>query len=240
MRILGIDTSSKYCNLSIMEDDDILIELSINGEIKRHSSILIPTIKEMLLKLNMQIQAIDGIAVTIGPGSFTGLRIGLGAAKGLAYALSIPVAGVVTLDALALNVKTMPYVICPVLDARKEEIYFALYRGGEHLKRFSNFQCASIKELLKKLEEVQGNILFLGEGALKYQKVLKQNIGFRSTFISPLVFVLKASNVAYIGMRAIKDGRVENISSLSPLYLRKSEAEIVKEIFRREQKLREK
>ncbi|MEA2021081.1 MAG: tRNA (adenosine(37)-N6)-threonylcarbamoyltransferase complex dimerization subunit type 1 TsaB [Candidatus Caldatribacteriota bacterium] len=226
MKILGIDTSSRYCNLSIIEDEDIMIEYSINGLIKKHSSILIPAIKEMLTNINMEIQDMDGIAVTIGPGSFTGLRIGIGTVKGLSYAASVPITGVITLDVLAHNVEKMPYLICPVLDARKGEVYFSLYRGGEQLCKIIDYKCESIEELLKRLKNFQEKIIFLGEGMLKYQSILKEKISSRAIFIHPSLSIIKASNVAFMGLEKIKKGKIENVYSISPFYLRKSEAEI--------------
>jgi tRNA threonylcarbamoyladenosine biosynthesis protein TsaB len=227
MKILGIDTSSRYCNLSIIEDEDIMIEYIINGLIKKHSSILLPAIEGMLTNINMGIQDINGIAITIGPGSFTGLRVGLGVAKGLSYAASIPVASVITLDALVCNVAKIPAMICPVLDARKGEVYFALYRGGDQLSKMIDYQCESIEKLLSRIENIQENIIFLGEGTLKYQSRIKDTMGSRAIFIHPTLSILKASNVALIGLEKIKKGKVENIYSISPFYMRKSEAEIV-------------
>ena len=115
MKILGIDTSTKFCNLALIKDEDILIEYTINGLKKKHSSILMPAIKDLLKIMNLKMAEINGIAISIGPGSFTGLRIGLGVAKGLSYACSLPLLGVPTLEAMAFSLKEIPYLICPVL-----------------------------------------------------------------------------------------------------------------------------
>jgi len=226
MKILGIDTSSKYCSLSIVEDKEIIIEYSINGLIKKHSSILLPAIEEMLRNMSLEMQDIDGIAVTIGPGSFTGLRVGLGAAKGLAYAASVPVAGVITLDVLVYSVIKIPSMICAILDARKGEVYFALYQGGNQSSKIIDYQCESIEKLLNRLEDIQGNIIFLGEGAVKYCDRLKNTMGCRAIFIHPTLSILKASHVAFMGLEKIKNGKGNNISSISPFYMRRPEAEI--------------
>ncbi|MCG2762153.1 MAG: tRNA (adenosine(37)-N6)-threonylcarbamoyltransferase complex dimerization subunit type 1 TsaB, partial [Candidatus Atribacteria bacterium] len=108
MKILGIDTSTKFCNLGLIEDEDILIEYTISGLKKKHSSILVPAIKNLLKTLDLKIEEINGIAVSIGPGSFTGLRIGLCVAKGLCYARSLPLLGIPTLDAMAFPLKEIP------------------------------------------------------------------------------------------------------------------------------------
>jgi len=226
MKILGIDTSSKYCNLGIIENEDIIMECSINGLIKKHSSALLPAIEEMLKKISLEIRDIDGIAITIGPGSFTGLRVGLGVAKGLSYAASIPLAGVVTLDVLVCNVAEISSMICPVLDARKGEVYFALYRGGNQLCKIVDYQCESIEKLLYRLGKVQENIIFLGEGTLKYKNRLKDTMGSRAMFIHPTLSILKASHVALIGLEKIRNDKGDDVFSISPFYMRKSEAEI--------------
>ena len=226
MKILGIDTSSKYCNVAIIEEKDIMIEYTINGFIKKHSSILIPAIQEIFNKIDLKIGDIDGVAVTIGPGSFTGLRIGLGSAKGLSYAAGIPITGIHTLDVLAYNAARLPVMLCPILDARKNEVYFALFHGGNHLKKIIDYQCNSIDNLLDRLKNIQENIIFLGEGILKYQKRIEDMLGPRAIILYPTLSTIKASNVAFLGLEKIRNGQVDNAFSISPFYLRKSEAEI--------------
>jgi len=226
MKILGIDTSSKYCNLAVIENNDVLIEYTMNGQLKKHSSILIPTVQEMFNHIDMKIKDMDGVAITIGPGSFTGLRIGLGAAKGLCYATGIPLVGVYTLDVMAYPFQNVPGMICPVLDARKSEVYFALYRGGNDLKKIIGYQCNSIKELLNTVLDFKENIYFIGGGILKYEKILIDSLDKRAFFIKSKSTNLKASDVAFLGMDKLKKGQTSNISNISPFYIRKSEAEM--------------
>ena len=226
MKILGIDTSNRFCNLAVIEDREILIEYSINGAFKKHSSILIPAIQEMFANINLKLNNIDGIAVTIGPGSFTGLRIGLSTAKGLSYAASVPLTGIFTLDAMVYHLAKIPNILCPVLDARKGEVYFAMYHGGEDLNKIIDYQCSSIDTLLEKVIGLTNKIFFLGEGTFKYKNKIKSNLGSRAIFMHPIISNLKASDVAFLGLKKIEKGEIDDVASITPFYIRKSEAEI--------------
>jgi len=192
LKILGIDTSTKFCNLGLIEDEDVLIECTINGLKKKHSSILVPAIKELLKTIDLKMEEINGIAVSIGPGSFTGLRIGLGVAKGLSYACSLPLLGIPTLEAMAFPLASIPHLICPILESKKEE-----------------------------------KIIFLGDGIKKYRDTIKEKIGKDALFIDSQLNLPVATNIAFLGLAKLRKGEEDDISTLSPFYLRKSEAEIV-------------
>lgn len=228
MKILGIDTSTRFCSLGLIEENNILIEynLNISNFSKKHSSILVPAIKDMLEWVNLKLEDIDGIAVSIGPGSFTGLRIGLGVAKGLCYAGSLPLLGIPTLDALAFSLKEIPHLICPILEAKKDEIYNAVFRGGQNLEKVIDYKCEDIDSLLVKISSLKEKIIFLGEGIIKYREIIKERIGQDALFINPQLVLLRGTNVAFLGLEKLKIGKEDNISTLSPLYLRRSEAEI--------------
>lgn len=224
MKILGIDTSTKFCNLGLIEDEDILIEYTINGLKKKHSSILVPAIKNLLKTIDLKIEEIDGIAVSIGPGSFTGLRIGLSVAKGLCYARSLPLLGIPALDAMVFPLKEIPYLICPLIESKKDEIYDVVFRGGTSLQRVMDYKCEDIQSLLVRLSPLKEKIIFSGDGIKKYRDIIKEKMGKDTLFIdSPL----KATGVAFLGLNKLKKGEEDDISTLSPFYLRKSEAEII-------------
>lgn len=226
MKILGIDTSTKICSLGLIEEEDILIEYTLNNIQKKHSSILVPVIKDIFERVNLKLQDIDGIAVSLGPGSFTGLRIGLGVAKGLSYAGSLPLLGIPTLDALALSLKGMPCLICPILDAKKDEIYNAVFRGDNNIEKVMDYKCEDINSLLVRLSPLREKIIFIGEGLIRYQEIIKERIGQDALFIDPQLVFPRGTNVAFLGLEKLKMGKEDNISTLSPLYLRKPEAEI--------------
>lgn len=227
MKILGIDTSTKFCNLGLIEDEDILIEYTINGLKKKHSSILVPAIKDLLKTIDLKMEEINGIAVSIGPGSFTGLRIGLSVAKGLCYARSLPLLGIPTLDALAFSLKEIPYLICPVLEAKKDEIYDVVFRGGDSLHRIMDYKCEDIHNLLARLSLLREKMIFLGDGIKKYRDIIKEKIGKDALFIDSQLNLPVSSNIAFLGLNKLKKGEKDDISTLSPFYLRKSAAEII-------------
>ena len=227
MKILGIDTSTKFCNLGLIEDEDILIEYTINGLKKKHSSILVPAIKDLLKTIDLKMEEINGIAVSIGPGSFTGLRIGLSVAKGLCYARSLPLLGISTLDAMAFSLKEIPYLICPVLEAKKDEIYDVVFRGGDSLNRITDYKCEDIHNLLTRLSLLREKIIFLGDGIKKYRDIIKEKIGKDALFIDSQLNLPVSSNIAFLGLKKLKKGEEDDISTLSPFYLRKSAAEII-------------
>ena len=227
MKILGIDTSTKFCNLGLIEDEDILIECTINGLKKKHSSILVPAIKNLLKTIDLKIEEINGIAVSIGPGSFTGLRIGLSVAKGLCYARSLPLLGIPTLDAMAFPFKEIPYLICPVLESKKDEIYDVVFRGGVSLHKVMDYKCEDIQSLLFRLSPLKEKIIFSGDGIKKYRDIIKEKIGKDALFIDSQLNLPVATSIAFLGLNKLKKGEKDNISTLSPFYLRKSEAEII-------------
>ena len=227
MKILGIDSSAKFCNLGLIEDEDILIEYTINGSRKKHSSILVPAIKNLLKTIDLKIEEINGIAVSMGPGSFTGLRIGLCVAKGLCYARSLPLLGIPTLDAMAFPFKEIPYLICPVLESKKDEIYDVVFRGGVSLHRVMDYKCEDIQSLLARLSPLKEKIIFSGDGIKKYRDIIKNKIGKNALFIDSQLNFPVAASIAFLGLNKLKKGEEDNVSTLSPFYLRKSEAEII-------------
>ena len=227
MKILGIDTSTKFCNLGLIEDEDILIEYTINGLKKKHSSILVPAIRDLLKTIDLKMEEISGIAVSIGPGSFTGLRIGLSVAKGLSYSCSLPLLGITTLDAMAFPLKEIPYLICPVLESKKNEIYDVVFRGGDSLYKVMDYKCEDIQSLLARLSLLKEKIIFLGDGIKKYRDIIKEKLGKDALFIDSQINLPMATSVAFLGLNKLKKGEEDIISTITPFYLRKSEAEIV-------------
>jgi len=227
LKILGIDTSTKFCNLGLIEDEDVLMEYTINGLKKKHSSILVPAIKDLLKTMDLKMEEINGIAVSIGPGSFTGLRIGLCVAKGLCYAHSLPLLGITTLDAMAFPLKEIPYLICSVLESKKDEIYDVVFRGGDSLHRVMDYKCEDIQSLLIRLSPLKEKIIFLGDGIKKYRDIIKEKIGKDALFIDSQLNLPVATSIAFLGLNKLKKGEEDDISTLTPFYLRKSEAEII-------------
>jgi tRNA threonylcarbamoyladenosine biosynthesis protein TsaB len=170
------------------------------------------------------VDEIDGFAISIGPGSFTGLRIGTSTIKGLAYAADKPVVGIPTLDAMAENIYFTGYLICPILDARKKQVYTALYKrdAKNRLKKITPDLAINPSELLKKIQE---RVVFLGDGIKVYRTLIKEVLQDMA-FFAPLNLMLpRAANVAKLSLDQFKKNNVLDLNTFTPSYVRTSEAE---------------
>ena len=224
MKILGLDTSTPVGSIGIIDDESVVAEYSLNV-VETHSSRLMPAIDEVLRRASLKIHDIEAFAVAIGPGSFTGLRIGLGTVKGFCYALKKPIVGVVTLDALAYNVKFVDKLICPILDARRGEVYAALYRGfaGGRLERQTDYLCTKIEPLLETIAEPT---VFLGDGLNSYKDNIAETLQDKAIFTTPFFGLCRGAAVALLGYERLKAGESDDYFSITPFYIRKSEAEV--------------
>jgi tRNA threonylcarbamoyladenosine biosynthesis protein TsaB len=225
MRILGIDTSTSCGSLGIIDDDEVVAEYALLRD-ETHSTLLVPAIQALLKEARLGLDEIDCMAVSLGPGSFTGLRVGLSAVKGLALAAERPVVGVPTLDALASNLPFTPYLICPLLDARKGEVYTALYKDGEDggVEQLTPYQVLAPLDLLEKIPPQE--TIFLGDGVEAYGELIEERLGAKAFFAPPHLRFLRGSTVAEIGLTRFKQGKKDDITSLVPIYVRPSDAEI--------------
>ncbi|MFH1562618.1 MAG: tRNA (adenosine(37)-N6)-threonylcarbamoyltransferase complex dimerization subunit type 1 TsaB [Nitrospirota bacterium] len=220
MKILGIETATESISVALIDDEEIICEYTYQGCLHRckldHSAWLMPAIDKLLKDAGLSCQDIEGIAVSSGPGSFTGLRIGVSTAKGLAQGLKIPVVGISTLDSLACNLPYTEKIICPVLDARKKEIYTALYKGSQRLTDYLVILPQQITEIISQ------PTIFLGNGLKLYQELIKELLKDKEIyFVPPSLWLPKASELALLGLKALKAGKQEDIYSFTPFYLRK-------------------
>jgi tRNA threonylcarbamoyladenosine biosynthesis protein TsaB len=225
MRVLGVDTSTSCGSLGIIDDEEVVAEYALLRD-ETHSTRLVPAIQALLKEARLDLGEIDGIAVSLGPGSFTGLRVGLSAVKGLALATERPVVGVPTLDALAANLPFTPYLICPLVDARKGEVYTALYKDGQggQVEQLTPYQVLSPLDLLEKIPLQE--TVFLGDGVEAYGELIEERLGAKALFAPPHLRFLRGSTVAEIGLTRFKKGKKDDITSLVPIYVRPSDAEI--------------
>jgi len=223
MYILGIETSTKTGSVAIVCEKSIVAQYSLNIEVT-HSERLMATVDRVLSDTGIPISRINGFAVAIGPGSFTGLRIGVSTVKGLALATGKPVAAVPTLKALAWNVPYTAYTICTILDARKNEVYAALYQYDR--TDLAQKMPETVISLAKLSGQISGMTVFTGEASLVYHDTLEKLFGARALF-APLTAVLpSAAAIAEIGYGMISHGRHADTDSLTPLYIRRPEAEV--------------
>jgi tRNA threonylcarbamoyladenosine biosynthesis protein TsaB len=223
MHILGIETSTKTGSVAIVSDAGVVAQYSLNIEVT-HSERLMSTVDQVLRATGMTMSDMDGFAVAIGPGSFTGLRIGLATVKGLALVTNKPVAAVPTLEALAWNLPYTDVPVCPMLDARKNEVYAALYEfQGRGLMQLMPESALSIKALG---EVLSGSVIFSGEASRLYRNEIEKQFGERARFAPLAALLPSAATVAELGLARIADGRQTDADSLTPLYVRRPEAEV--------------
>jgi tRNA threonylcarbamoyladenosine biosynthesis protein TsaB len=224
VRILAIDTSTRVGSIALVEGP-LLKAQNILDIRATYNQRLLPGIERILTDAGWSLDDLDGFAVSLGPGSFTGLRIGLSIVKGLAWATGKPLVGVPTLDGLAANVSFVPYMICPILDARKGEIYAALYRQGDEgiPERLTSYMAIKPEEMLALISETT---VIIGDGLLSHGDYLRRELGNLLVLAPPHLSVIHASSVAWLGWHRLRSGEFEDVSSCTPLYVRPSEAEL--------------
>jgi tRNA threonylcarbamoyladenosine biosynthesis protein TsaB len=223
VNILGIETSTKTGSVAVVSENGVIAQYSLNIEVT-HSERLMSTVDRVLKDTGLAVSDLLGFAVAIGPGSFTGLRIGLSTVKGLALATGNPVAAVPTLQALAWNLPYAAYPVCPLLDARKNEVYAALYRfDGTALVQVLPEAAIPIARLAERFSE---KTVFTGEGSRIYRTEIQKIFGERAVFAPHSAILPSGATVAEIGLDMIKSGRQAELDSLTPMYIRRPEAEV--------------
>ena len=175
MRILGIESASLVASVAIVTDDVITAEYTVNLK-KTHSQTLLPMIDEIVKMLEVPLESIDAIAVSGGPGSFTGLRIGSATAKGLGLALNKPLIHVPTLDATAYNLFGASGLICPIMDARRNQVYTGIYRFEREFETVMDQDAMDMGELIGKLNGMGERVIFLGDGVPVYEKQISEKM----------------------------------------------------------------
>jgi len=225
MKILAVDTSASVASVAIMEDEVLLGEYSINNK-KTHSQKLLPMIDELLRSLELKIGDIDYFAASSGPGSFTGLRIGITTIKTLAYSVNKQVIAVPTLDALANNVSFSESIICPIMDARNNQVYTALYtceKGTVH--NITEYMGIHISDVCNILNGKNKKVIFLGDGVTIHKAYLKENLSIPCDFAPASYILQRSASVAEVAMQMLVENRQQSCFDMVPFYLRKSQAE---------------
>ncbi len=224
MLTLALDTSSRTESIALLKDRNLLAELSVEV-VSNHSESLLPSIKNLLDLTPYRLSDVDLFALTIGPGSFTGLRIGASTVKGLSLALGKPVAAVSTLEALAYNVMPSSLTACPFMDAKRNEVYTAVYRTAANGLPQAVYEEAVVnpEEFLKSLKE---DTVFVGDGTKTYAGLIKALCPVRFFFAPPHLHLVRASAVGILGMERFKEGLKTDTMTFTPRYLRLSQAEV--------------
>lgn len=225
MKILAIDSSGLVATVAILENDQTIAEYTVNYK-KTHSQTLLPMLDEIVRMTELDLSSIDAIAVSGGPGSFTGLRIGAATAKGLGLVLNKPLIHVPTVDGLAYNLYGNSGMICPIMDARRNQVYTGIYRFIKDEFQVVEEQMAiSVEELIGKLNGYGEKITFLGDGVSVYGEDLKNGLTVECTFAPAHMNRQRAAAVGALGMKYFEAGKVETATEHCPDYLRVSQAE---------------
>ncbi|MFQ6826505.1 MAG: tRNA (adenosine(37)-N6)-threonylcarbamoyltransferase complex dimerization subunit type 1 TsaB [Faecalimonas sp.] len=237
MRVLAIDSSGLTATVAVVEETQTVAEYTINYK-KTHSQTLLPMIDEVVKMTELDLNTIDAIAVAGGPGSFTGLRIGSATAKGLGFALNKPLIHVPTVDGLAYNVYGCEDIICPIMDARRNQVYTGIYtfskKAGEKEGRnlvepvfqvIKMQMAVSIEELAERLNRYRRPVVFLGDGVPVYENVLAEKLTVPYSFAPAYMNRQRAAVVGTLGIQYYKSGKFETAEEHRPDYLRVSQAE---------------
>ena len=223
MKILAVDTATKSCSVAIVDKGSLLAEMTVMNE-ETHSKHLLEMVCSVMKHSGLNLSDLDGFAVTRGPGSFTGLRIGISSVKGFAAAQGKPIVGVSSLDALARQVPFSPYLIYSLIDARRDEVYLSRYRyKDENLKKESKEKAVSPKDAL---DEINEPCIFVGSGAALYRKAIKEKLGRYALFAQDHGNTIRASTVARLSMDRFENNETDDVETFVPNYIRKSDAQV--------------
>ena len=224
MKILAVESSGMVAAVAVVRQGRLMGEFLLDHK-RTHSQQLMPLVDQLLNNLDMELTDIDALAVSKGPGSFTGLRIGIATIKGLAQAIDKPVIGVPTLDGLAYNLSSRDGLICPIMDARREQVYTSIYRSNGKLERLDDYMAIPVMELIQKLKTYDESVIFNGDGVWVYHDMIKKEMGDKALMAPTNLLMQRASSIACLALNMVQSGDTQSHMELVPFYLRKSQAE---------------
>lgn len=229
MKILGIESASLTASVAVLSGETVIAEYTTNFK-KTHSQTLLPMIDEIMQMTDMDVKDLDALAVSAGPGSFTGLRIGAATAKGLAYVIDKPIIPVPTMDAVAYGMYGSPYILCPLTDARRGEAYTGLYEFcGDEFVILQNACALPVTEqiqIAEKFAEERGKeIMYLGDGLPVFKDKIIELSKKTPHFAPAHVCCQRAAGIAVYGEVLYQKGAAVSSFEFDPIYLRKSQAE---------------
>ena len=222
MIVLSMDSSSLVTTVALLKDEHILGEFTINFK-REHSVILMEKVEELLKDCEVDINDVDGFVVSKGPGSFTGLRIGMATVKGLSMGSNKPYVSISSLDALAYSLLNFDGLICPIMDALRDSVFTCIYKNIDgKLTKVIDYSALSLEELATKLNSLGETVIFTGDGVYKHKDYLLANIP-KAIFAPNHLSIIKASSLGELGMIELKNGNFDDKNS-APLYLKKPQA----------------
>ncbi|NLK27416.1 MAG: tRNA (adenosine(37)-N6)-threonylcarbamoyltransferase complex dimerization subunit type 1 TsaB [Clostridiales bacterium] len=225
MKLIALDSSGLVASVAIVTEDAVLAEYTVNYK-KTHSQTLLPMLDEIVKMAKLDLSEIDGIAIAEGPGSFTGLRIGSATAKGLGLALGKPIIPVPTLDGLAYNLFGTDRLICPMMDARRKQVYTGLYEYKEDgLHVLIEQKAAAVEDIIDEINQTGKSVIFLGDGVEVYEAIIKEKTEVDYLFAPAHLNRQRAAAIGELGIQYYKQNRVQTAAEHAPAYLRLSQAE---------------
>ncbi len=225
MKILAIDSSGLVASAALLVDGVLLAEYTVDYK-KTHSQTLLPMVDEILRMTEQELSEMDAVAVSKGPGSFTGLRIGAATAKGLGLALAKPVIGVPTVDALAYNLYGTERLICPLMDARRAQVYTGIYTfSGEEFKVLRPQEVTAAEDIFKVLNGMGRPVVFLGDGVPVHGKLIEEKMEVPYSYAPPHLARQRAGAVGALAFLYYEAGNIQSAEEFAPVYLRPSQAE---------------
>lgn len=225
MKILALDTATPNCSASIIDENNVIASFNLNTGLT-HSQTLVPMIDSMLKYASISLDDIDIFACSVGPGSFTGLRIGIATLKGFALSLNKKVIGVPSLVGLAYNIPYFDGIICSVLDARNDNVYAALFKFENKPKMIENYFTDSVDLLIQNLKEKNEKVIFVGDGSVRFKEKFKTALGEKAFFAPLHLNESISTSIAKAALDKASFEEFDTCDTLMPLYLKKSQAEI--------------
>ena len=219
MNILGIETSTFSGSVSISRDETVLCEYVFNTG-PRHNEVLVPTLCRIISECGLKKDDLDAVCVSIGPGSFTSLRIGVSTAKTLCYSLGTDLAGVCSLEVLASLAMWSGDDVCVMIDAGREDVYLSFYDST--VREMSRAEITSVRSACAKSK---AQTVFIGSGAVVHKEIIRQEVGSNAVFLPTNLNIPRASSCATLGRKKILQGKKDDPLRLTPFYLRRSGAE---------------
>ncbi len=230
MKLIALDSSGLVASAAVLEDDLLLAEYTVNYK-KTHSQTLLPMLDEIARMIELDVSTVDAIAVAAGPGSFTGLRIGSATVKGLGLALQKPLIEVPTLAGLAWNLFGTEALICPIMDARRQQVYSGIYRfEGETLITVRDQTPLAVEDLIREIETLPASltekgVIFLGDGVEAYKALIEEKMTLSHLYAPASAGRQRAASVGALALRLYREGKAIPAENHVPIYLRKSQAE---------------
>ena len=226
MKIIAIDSSGLVASVAVATEDALIAEYTVNFK-KTHSQTLLPMLDEISKMIELDLEEVDAIAIAAGPGSFTGLRIGSATAKGLGLAMNKPIIAVPTVDALSYNGWGTQDIICPIMDARRNQVYTGIYEFdalGEHVVIKEQY-AEDIVAVVNTLNDIGRRVLFLGDGVPVYEELIRKHIKVDYRFAPIHMNRQRAAALAVLAFKYYDAGKIETAEQHCPTYLRLSQAE---------------